>query len=103
MNAGLVTIPPAGAGRKRQLRAFYLNGGTVQANVIDHYNGGTGYLYFNGGVLQASASTATFTPNTADNLYVDRAVPESTPHHAIGISNPIVPDPAIFVPDALDR
>jgi len=95
MNAGLVTNTTGLVLGENATTGFLSHGGTVQANVIDHYNGGTGYLYFQRRRVAGLGLQQHFTPNTADNLYVDAGGARiDTNNHAIGISNPIVPDPA---------
>jgi autotransporter-associated beta strand protein len=88
-------------GENTNTGTFHLDGGTVQANVISAYGtGATGYLYFNGGVLQASASKTAFLTTSATNSTVYPYIQAGgaridTNGFAIGIGNPIVPDPAL--------
>jgi autotransporter-associated beta strand protein len=92
-------------GENTNTGTFHLDGGTVQATGIGSYGtGATGYLYFNGGVLQASASNAAFLTTSATNSTVYPYVQAGGAHidtngFAIGIGNPIVPDPALIGTD----
>jgi autotransporter-associated beta strand protein/T5SS/PEP-CTERM-associated repeat protein len=106
MDHGLVTNTTGLIlGENTNTGTFFLNGGTVQANGIGSYGtGATGYLYFNGGVLQASASNASFLTTSATNSTVFPYVQAGGAHidtngFAIGIGNPIVPDPALIGTD----
>ena len=82
---------------------YNLDGGTVQTTQVTN-GSGNGFLYFNGGVLQATAGNTSFMPTaTSFNAYVQAgAAIIDTNGNNIQCNNVIATDPALLASSGTD-